>query len=395
MKFRFLTLAILESLLFTLVTLTADENANDQNNVTHELLPENVMRSESARRAYILEKMKFYNVPGVSIAVVNDGKIAWANGYGCITSGQNCVSVDEHTLFQAASISKPITAFGALILVQQGKISLDEDVNKYLKRWKVPENEFTKSEKVTLRRLLSHTAGTSVDGFPGYTSQSKIPTIEDILKGQKPLVNTDPVVVIAKPGTEMKYSGGGTTIVQLLIEDVTGERFDVWMQNNVLEPLGMSESTFKQPLPPSFARHAAYGHHLGGVKVEGNWHIYPELGAAGLWSTPKDLARFIVYIQSALKNGQTKPLSKDYIKEMITRQKIGSGESDSGLGLFLEKQGRDLFFNHRGQNDGFIARLFGYAYGGKGLVIMMNNDAGWTLIEEIKIAVALSYDWPN
>src|SRR5262249_6232505 len=156
----------------------------------------------------------------------NHGRIEWARGYGHITNDQNSAVIDEHTLFQAGSISKSFTAFGALILVQQGKISLDADVNLYLKRWKLPENEFTKTEKVTLRRLLSHTAGTSVHGFPGYSVQAAIPNIVDILEGKKPLVNTDPVRVISKPGTELKYSGGGTTIVQLLIEDITGEQFD-------------------------------------------------------------------------------------------------------------------------------------------------------------------------
>ena len=217
----------------------------------------------------------------------------WAWGYGHLTNDQTSAAIDEHTLFQAGSISKPIAAFGALILVQQGKISLDADVNLYLKRWKVPENELTKTEKVTLRRLLSHTAGTSVHGFPGYSVQAAIPNIVDILEGKKPLVNTDPVRVIVKPGTVMQHPGGGTTIVQLLIEDVTGEHFDVWMQNNVLKPLGMSESTFAQPLLPSYALHAAYGHHHGKV-VEGKWHLYPEMAAAGLWTTPKDLAQFII-----------------------------------------------------------------------------------------------------
>ncbi len=188
----------------------------------------------------IFERMKHYQVSGVSLAVVNDGKIEWTRGYGHISDDPKSAPIDEHTLFQGGSISKSITAFGALLLVQQGKLSLDEEVNLRLKRWKVQDNEYTKKEKVTLRRLLSHTAGTSVHGFLGYSAQSTLPTIIEILNGKKPLVNTDPVTVIVKPGTEFKYSGGGTTIVQLLIEDITGEPFDVWVQNNVLKPLGMS-----------------------------------------------------------------------------------------------------------------------------------------------------------
>lgn len=343
----------------------------------------------------LLKRMKYYNISGVSIAVVNNGKTEWTHGYGYIKNDPKSAPIDEQTLFQAGSISKSITAFGALLLVQQGKISLDLDVNLYLKRWKVPENEYTKTEKVTLRRLLSHTAGMSVHGFPGYSSQASIPTIVEILEGKKPIVNTDPVTVLSQPGSEFKYSGGGTTIVQLLIEDITGERFDVWMQNNVLKPLGMLTSTFTQPLPPSYATHAAYGNYLNGVTVEGKWHIYPEMAAAGLWTTPKDLAQFIIYIQAALKGEKTNSLQSFYVKEMITRQKIGDKEIDSGLGLFLVNEGKDLVFGHPGQDEGFIVRLSGYAYRGQGVVIMINNDSGWELMEEIISSIAKTYHWPQ
>jgi CubicO group peptidase (beta-lactamase class C family) len=366
-------------LFYFVYTSKTKENFAKQNMVEQGLRPKDLIADDTKSRMNILERMQYYKVPGVSIAVVNGGKIEWTHGYGHITTDPKSSPIDKHTLFQAASISKPITAFGALILVQQGKISLDDDVNLYLKRWKVPENEFTKTEKVTLRRLLSHTAGTNVPGFPGYSVQDPIPSVEDVLEGKN--VNTDPVDVVVTPGSEMEYSGGGTTVVQLLIEEIAGERFDLWMQKNVLMPLGMSESTFSQPLSPASALHAAYGHHLNGVKVEGNWHIYPEMGAAGLWTTPTDLAHFILYIQSALKGKETKPLDYDSVKEMISRQKVGDQESDLGLGIFLINQGMDLIFAHDGQNEGFIARLLGFAFRGQGVAIMMNNDADWNLME--------------
>jgi CubicO group peptidase (beta-lactamase class C family) len=366
------------------VPTTREEAAAKQHSV------ENGLRS---KRMNILERMKSYQVPGVSVAVVNEGRVEWAQGYGQAAVGG--AAVDAHTLFQAGSISKPVTAFGALILVQRGKISLDEDVNKYLKRWKVPENEFTKTEKVTLRRLLSHTAGTGVHGFPGYAVGTVVPTVVDVLEGKKPLVNTDPVTVVSKPGTEMKYSGGGTTIVQLLIEDVTGEPFDVWMQDNVLKPLGMSESTFKQPLPDSYAAHAAHGYHANGVAVEGKWHIYPEMGAAGLWSTPTDLARFVVAIQTALKDKEEGPLSVHYVNDMVMHQKIGDKEIDVGLGFFLSGQGADLIFYHGGEDEGFTASLTGYAFRRQGAIIMTNSDSPsvWSLIEEIANGIADTYHW--
>jgi CubicO group peptidase (beta-lactamase class C family) len=372
-----------------------DPSRTAQIGVENGLRPKVLIAGEEHSGTNISERMKYYNVPGVSIAVVNRGKTEWSHGYGRITNDPKAAAINEHTLFQAGSISKPITAFGALLLVQQGKVSLDDDVNRYLKRWKVPENELTKTEKVTLRRLLSHTAGTSVHGFQGYSTKTAIPAVIEILEGKKPAVNSDPVRVILKPGSEFKYSGGGTTIVQLLIEDVTGEPFDAWMQSNVLMPLGMSESTFAQPLPPSYAMHAAYGHHMNGILVEGKWHIYPEMAAAGLWTTPKDLAQFITYIQSALDGKISSPLNSSYVKEMLTRQKIGSKETDFGLGLLLENEGQDLSFGHGGGDEGFIARLSGYAYRGQGVVIMLNNDSGWPLMEEITNSVADVYHWPD
>ncbi len=378
-----------------LSTLSAVAHSNsNQSKSENGLRPKVLMADDLQCRANILDRMQYYKVSGVSIAVVNNNTTEWVHGYGNITSGPNAAQVDEHILFQAGSISKPITAFGALLLVQQGKVNLDDDINIYLKRWKVPQNELTINEKVTLRRLLSHTAGTNVSGFPGYTSQDSIPTALEILNGKKPRVNTDPVIVISQPGTEHRYSGGGTTIVQILIEDITGEPFVKWMQSNVLTPLGMVDSTFMQPLPTTYDNHAAYGHHQNGVVVEGKWHIYPELAAAGLWSTPKDLAQFIIYLQTALKGENTKSLNTLYVKEMISRQKIGDKNIDSGLGLFLENEGKELLFKHDGQNDGFIARLLGYAYRGQGIIIMMNNDSGWGLMDEITNSVADTYHWP-
>lgn len=361
-----------------------------ENSLRHKIL----IADSSDQKMNIFDRMYYYNVPGVSIAIVNNGKIAWASGYGNITDSKTSRAVDEHTLFQAGSISKSLTAYGALLLVQQGEIDLDEDVNVYLRSWKVPENEFTQTEKVTLRRLLSHTAGTSVHGFPGYAVGNTFPSTIDVLDGVKPLVNTDPVRVIMQPGTKFKYSGGGTTIVQLLIEDITGEKFDDWMQTNVLTPLGMSESTFNQPFSQTHANLAAYGHQ-GNKKVEGQWHIYPEKAAAGLWSTPTDLAKFLLHIQSTLKTGNTTLLHSKLVREMITRQLPSEKMDEPGLGFFIKNDGDDLVFLHYGQDEGFIANLYGFASRDQGVVIMMNNDAGWALMDEIKNSIADTYEWPN
>jgi CubicO group peptidase (beta-lactamase class C family) len=372
----------------------SDEN-NDQIAVENGLRYPILIANGPNDKMNILDRMENYKAPGVSVAVIDKGSLIWSKGYGNITTNPEAIPVNEHTLFQAGSISKSITAFGALLLVQQGKISLDEDVNVYLKSWKVPENEFTQTEKVTLRRLLSHSAGTCVHGFPGYPVDAPIPSITEILDGNKPLVNTDPVRVIIEPGTEFRYSGGGTTIIQLLIEDITDEHFDAWMKKNVLNPLGMFESTFNQPLSPHHAKIAAYGHLQNGKKVEGDWHLYPEMAAAGLWSTPTDLAKFILYIQSALKQEKTKLLNFDSVKTMITKQRLLDKESLAGLGLFIKYDAEDLVFHHNGRDEGFIASLYGFANRGQGVVIMVNNDCAFGLIEELTNSVADAYGWPN
>lgn len=377
------------------VVLTAEEETAKQTSVERGLRPKVMITGLSAEKMDLTERMEYYKVPGVSITVIKDGKIEWTQGYGRFGTDPSSPVVNTQTLFQAGSISKPLTAFGALLLVEKGKLTLDDDVNHFLKKWQVPENEFTKDEKVTLRRLLSHTAGTNVSGFPGYPVKAELPTTVEVLQGKKPLVNTEPVVVIAKPGSAVKYSGGGTTIVQLLIEEVTGEKFELWMQTNVLRPLGMVESTFKQPLPLADARYAAFGHHLNGTKVEGDWHLYPEMGAAGLWTTSRDLARFVTYIQTVLKGRPGPLLNESFVTAMLTRQIAGGHETDAGLGFFLQNYGKDLIFAHGGQDEGFIARLYAYAYLGKGVVIMMNSDAGWPLMEEITNSIADSYNWPN
>jgi CubicO group peptidase (beta-lactamase class C family) len=203
--------------------------------------------------------MQLYKVPGLSIAVIDNFKIAWAKGYGVTEAGTNS-PVTAHTLFQAASISKPVTATGALTLVEQGKLSLDENVNLKLKSWQVPDNDFTKDQKVTLRRLMSHSAGLTVHGFPGYEVGAPIPTLPEILNGEPP-ANTAPVRVDTIPGTKSIYSGGGITIEQLLVMDVTGEPFAKFMHDAVLDKIGMTDSTYEQPLrrscTPSGYRYAS------------------------------------------------------------------------------------------------------------------------------------------
>ncbi len=341
----------------------------------------------------LLDRMAHYNVNGVSIAVINNGELEWANAYG-ISDIETKHLVTKDTLFQAGSISKSITALGILLLVQEGKIDLDVDVNQYLKSWHLPDNEFTVTEKVTLRRVLSHSAGLTVSGFPGYHMSATIPSLTQILDGVNPPANTEPVRVNRIPGTKWSYSGGGTTIAQLLIEDITGQPFHLWMEKNVLNKLEMSLSTFDNYPNESYL--LASGHNSQGKYIDGKHHIYPEMAAAGLWSTATDIAKFVMYIQNIFSSTDSPFLKQDLIREMLKPQIYAMGKSHSGLGVFLENLPDETVFEHAGQDHGFIANYRGLIHQKCGFSIMMNSyENGWYLMEEISNSIADVYGWKN
>ena len=333
----------------------------------------------------IAERLKHYNVEGVSVAVIRDNKIEWAKGYGT-ADAEARQPVTASTLFQAASISKPVSAMGALVLVEDGKLSLDGDINKFLKGWKVPGNDYTAKAPVTLEGLLSHTAGLTVHGFPGYGAGATVPAVNQILDGASP-ANTGAVRVTLAPGSQFRYSGGGYTIAQLAMTDVTGQAFPALMQRLVLGPLAMKESTFEQPLPQARLAEAAVGYRADGKPVDGKRHTYPEMAAAGLWTTPSDLARFAIGLQKMLHGGKG-PLSQKMAENMITPRKEGYA-----LGLGIEEEGRARYFRHGGSNEGFRSLLVASENRGYGVVVMTNSDNGIDLMQEIVRAVAAAYYW--
>jgi len=333
----------------------------------------------------LTERMKHYGVHGVSIAVIRDSKIEWARGYGLADVEEN-KSVTPSTLFQAGSISKPVAAMGALALVEAGKLKLDADINAELKSWKVPGNDHTAKTPVTLEELLSHTAGLTVHGFPGYAAGAPVPTVPQVLDGAPP-ANTAPVRVDLDPGTQYRYSGGGYTIAQLAMTDVTGQAFPALMQRLVLSPLGMKESTYDQPLPSALVASAAAGYDGDGKPVQGKRHVYPEMAAAGLWTTPSDLARFAIGIQKMLAGGKG-PLSKAMAENMVRPRK-----EDYALGLGIRDEGETKYFEHGGADEGFQAQLTASENRGYGAVIMTNSDRGYLLMPEILRSIAAAYYW--
>jgi len=334
---------------------------------------------------FIQAQMAQRQINGLSLAIIQDGKID-ARAYGVITRGG--APVTTATLFQAGSISKPVAAMGALKLVEQGALSLSEDVNLKLKSWKVPENEFTRTEKVTLRGLLSHTAGLTVHGFPGYDVTERMPSVIEVLDGKG---NTEAVRVNVVPGSLARYSGGGYTVMQLLIADATGKRFDQYMSETVLAPLGMTSSTYQQPLPADRAALTAAGHYDDRSPVSGKWHVYPEMAAAGLWTTATDLAKFAIEIQQSIAGKSNKVLSPAMTREQLTEVK----QSNYGLGLGLSGTGAARTFGHNGRDEGFDAQMVAFTETGQGMVVMINANDNSGMMNRISAAVGRRYHWPQ
>jgi CubicO group peptidase (beta-lactamase class C family) len=352
------------------------------------LLPAVIIRGQPPQPMTIANRMAFHKVPGVSVAFFDHGQILWTRAYGFAEVASK-KPVTPNTLFQAASISKPVAALAALRLVQDGKLSLDEDVNIKLHTWKVPDNAFTEKEKVTIRRILSHSAGLTVHGFAGYASDESVPTAVQILNGEKP-ANSDPIRVDVVPGTLWRYSGGGFVILQTLMSDITGKPFPQIMSELVLRPAGMTHSTYEQPLPKDRASEAATPYRSNGDPVKGGWHTYPEMAPAGLWTTPSDLARMAMEVQNEYAGKSAKILSQDMARQMLTHQ-IGTW----GLGFGLENPGEKLHFSHGGANEGFRCNIETYTDSGQGFAVMTNSDSGGELTEEIYRAVAKEYGWPD
>jgi CubicO group peptidase (beta-lactamase class C family) len=333
----------------------------------------------------LAEQMAFYKVHGVSIAVINNGKIEWAKAYGVREAGTNSL-VDVNTLFQAASISKAVSALGVLHLVQEGALDLDTNINDFLASWKVPDNEFTVNQSVTVRYLLCHGAGLSGHMLGDYSGGEGVPTSLQLLDGIPP-AKMDPVRVVCEPRTEFRYSGGGYLILLQAITDVIGRPFPDIMQETVLSPIGMERSGYFQPLDHDSADNVAAGHDGMGSVFDGYWLTMANLAGGGLWSTPSELCLFAIEIQKALR-GESSIISQEITEEML-RAHIGS----YGLGFALQGEGENLAFSHGGDSRGYHNFLFAFARRGQGVAVMTNAENGSSLYQEILRSVAIVYDW--
>jgi CubicO group peptidase (beta-lactamase class C family) len=349
-------------------------------------------QEDPVKKMGLIERMAHYKVPGISIALVDKGEFVWAKGYGVMEAGKDR-DVTTDTIFQAGSVSKPVTAMVALHLVEAGLLDLDADVNDVLRSWKVPESKHTQVRrsgehpKATLGGLLSHSAGLTIRGYRGYLSDRPLPTLQQILNGEKP-ANSRPVRVVQKPGKSFKYSGGGYLVIQQMIENETGRSLADLAQELIFDKLGMVSSTFHHPLPEIFTPRAATAHNRAGKLVPGKWHIYPEHAAGGLWSTPSDLARLIVEVIKSYKNESNLVLSMEMTRQMLIAQ-----IDIAGLGFFITKEDGKTRFGHPGWNEGFHSLVIGNPVAGQGYAWMTNGENGNKLGMEVTRGLIETFGW--
>ncbi|WP_443947040.1 serine hydrolase domain-containing protein [Pedobacter sp. AW1-32] len=349
---------------------------------------ENSLKSNTdstGKKLNLQSRMKFYNVNGISIAVIHNYKVDFVKAYGWADK-DNKTKLSTQTLFQAASISKSFNAVAIIKLYSDKGLNLFADINQYLKSWKFPYDSLSQNKKINTANLLSHTAGLGVHGFGGYEMGDGLPTVIQILNGQSP-ANSDPVRSEFAPGMKQQYSGGGTTISQLLLTDISGSSYQNYLKTNVLVPLGMISSTFEQPPIGTTIKKVSTGYDSKGVAIKGKYHVYPEQAAAGLWTNPTDLAKYIIDTQLALEGR-----SKKVLNQKNTRLRLTPYQNDKGsaLGIFIEDHNGEKYFGHGGSNRGFQSAYYGSMSGGNGLVIMVNSDNG-EIIPEIINSITSVY----
>jgi len=332
--------------------------------------------------------IEYYDVPGVSVAVIRNFELDYVEVHG-VKSETTQEPVTAGTLFQAASLSKGVSAAAVMSLVQDGEVSLDVEINDYLTQWKLHDNAYQDNEKVTLRRLLSHTAGTTVGGFRGYRYSEPVPNLIQILNGYAP-ANSPPIIVDLVPGSEFRYSGGGYLVMQQAVQDVTGLAYTDLIRQRVLQPIGMDDSTYEQPLPEPLLDSAASGYYADGVAVPGGHHIYPEIAPAALWTTSSDLARFVIEIQLSLRGESNRVLSAENAELLMTEVK-----REYGLGFDLWADRGQVYFGHHGANDGFRCRMVASRTLGYGVIILTNSDNGLELADAVVKLVGERDGWPG
>ncbi len=336
------------------------------------------------------ELLAQFSTPGVSVAFFRNFEIEWAQGYG-VADVISAAPVTPETLFQAASISKPVNAMAVLKAAEEGRLDMDADINEALTAWQLPDNEYTVANPVTPRMLSAHVAGLGDGfGFPGYSPGVELPTLVDIFDGGE-RANVSLVRVVRPPMTAYHYSGGGVTILQQALIDIYQRDYATLLHEMVLGPIGMTQSTFAQPLPEHLHAQASRAHSFAGGAMQDVWHVYPEQAAAGLWTTPSDLARFAIEVQRSYRNESNRVLNQVSTSQMLSPVGVGS----FGVGFSLNKAGEGWYFNHGGSNFGFQAQLTAHKVKGYGYAIMTNAPGGRVLIQELARRIEQAYEFDS
>lgn len=346
-------------------------------------------------RLDIGERMEYYNVPGVSIAVIEKGNLAWARAYG-VRNTETKEPVETTTLFEAGSVSKSLNAMVVVSLSESGRFALDDAVNEHLISWRLPPNPYTANRPVTISQLLNHTGGTTNfndrTGYMGYKRTDPIPTVQQILAGEPPAL-TQPVRVEREPGA-FHYSNGGAVVLQLLVMETVGKPYQAILEEMIFDPLGMDNSTFSIPLPALLAARAASAHSRM-RPLEGGYYVYPELAAGGLWSTPTDLALYIIEHWKTLHGRSKRIISPASARWMIT---TSGPDTDAAAGFFITRKGSETYYGHRGGNFGFYTDMIIHEATGDGAVVMVNGGSDGirsNMRREILNAIAEEYGWKN
>ncbi|MEM7702749.1 MAG: serine hydrolase domain-containing protein [Pseudomonadota bacterium] len=358
----------------------ADNKAATSADLDTALVPLVSFEGEEGNRLTLAERREELGVKAASVAVLRGGEIAWARAYG--------EGTDQETLFQLASLSKTVAAAGIVALAFEKGVSLDEDISSSLTGLDL-ERLNPDGLSITLRKLLSHTNGTTVSGFPGYLMSDPVPSTREVIEGTGG-TNTKPVVVKPNPKGERRYSGGGFTVAQHWAEVVSSETFPEVMRRLVLDPVGMERSTFASGTAETFERdNVARGFQFSGEMIPGGWRIHPEQAAASLWSTPREYLRFVRALMKAMDGDGSAGIAPEVASEMT--KPIAS---EYGLGIGVAEINGAIRLSHSGSNRGYKSNFMAYPATGDAVISVANSDRGFALVGDIGRTANVVYGWP-
>ena len=360
--------------------------------VERNLAPMYFLEGKPVVHGELLRRTPPLQVPGVPIVPTDTGHLNWARGYGVAELGG--AAVRPETLFAAESMSKPITALAVMKLYEERRIDLDHNVNDYLKRWKLPESKLPGPRTVTIRQLLTHTSGIGTHNGELYDpSKPPLPTLLSDLDGVAPS-RTPAVRIETAPGGNFHYANGGFVVLQLLIEDVTGESFVSFVTQTVLKPAGMTRSHYDVPFSDRLAAEAATAY-LGDHAIPPCNYYNPSSAAGGLWSTATDMAKLLIELQREFDGKSSRILRQSTIRQMLIPGPVMMPGMLQGLGIVVGGKPGAHFMEHGGSGI-FHDEMVAYFQGNKkGLVVMANSSNAGVLVEEVLRSAAAVYGWPD